>query len=206
VPIDLADLVLPAHTAVLFQECQRGVLGDDSGLPELASAALQAHLVEHIDRLATAARRAGVAVVHCVVARRPDDRGSNRNSRLFAAASRSPRPLVVGSRSAEVAEGIGVDPVDIFVSRVQGLSPMSVTELDPVLRNLGCTTVVVAGVSLNVAVPNLCFEAVNRGYQCVVPRDAVVGVPIAYGEAVIEHSLAYVATLTDTAHLEAAWQ
>jgi len=51
------------------------------------------------------------------------------------------------------------------------------TELDPVLRNLGIRTIVAAGVSVNVALTNLVFDAVNAGYQVVVPRDAVAGLP-----------------------------
>ena len=35
-----------------------------------------------------------------------------------------------------------------------GLSPMAGTDLDAVLRNLGTTTVIVAGVSVNIAVTN----------------------------------------------------
>ena len=53
------------------------------------------------------------------------------------------------------------------------------TELDPVLRNLGIRTIVAAGVSVNVALTNLVFDGVNVGYQVVVPRDAVAGLPAA---------------------------
>ena len=38
-PIDLAELTLPAHTAVLTMEIQRGVVGDLSTFPQLADAA-----------------------------------------------------------------------------------------------------------------------------------------------------------------------
>ena len=53
---------------------------------------------------------------------------------------------------------------------------MSGTDLDPVLRNLGVTTIVVAGVSVNVAITNLVMDAVNRGSTWCCP-DAVCGVP-----------------------------
>ena len=38
-PLDLKQLADPGHTALITQECQRGVMGDLSQLPELASAA-----------------------------------------------------------------------------------------------------------------------------------------------------------------------
>jgi nicotinamidase-related amidase len=66
------------------------------------------------------------------------------------------------------------------------------------LRNLGCRTLVVTGVSANVAVPNAVFDAVNRGYTALVVTDAVAGVPSDYTPAMIRHTLALVATLATT--------
>jgi nicotinamidase-related amidase len=82
---------------------------------------------------------------------------------------------------------------------------MTGSPLDSLLRNDGVTTVVVVGVSLNVAIPNLVFDAVNRAYQVVVVTDAVVGVPVEYGRQVLDHSLALVATLASTDEVMKAW-
>jgi len=46
---------------------------------------------------------------------------------------------------------------------------------------------------------------VNAGYQFVLPRDAVAGVPADYADAVIDNTLAWLATITTTAELAAAW-
>jgi nicotinamidase-related amidase len=154
----------------------------------------------------SAARAAGVVVVHCIVARRADDRGSNRNARVFVAAARSPTRLVEGSEQARLVPELGPEPSDLILSRMHGLSPMHGTELDAVLRNLGVTTVVAVGVSLNVAIVNLAFDAVNLGYQVVIPRDAVAGTPVEYADAVLEHTLEMVATVTDVGALVAAWR
>ena len=64
---------------------------------------------------------------------------------------------------------------------------------------------VVAGVSLNLAIPNTVFDLVNGGFQVVVPTDGSVATVAGYGEQVLEHTLAYVATLTDVATLIEAW-
>lgn len=205
-PVDLAALVEPAHTVLITQECQQGVLGPDSSLPALADAASEIGLVEKIQGLAVAARRAGVRVVHCVIQRRPDGLGSNRNARLFMAARRSRTGLVAGSGFTRVVDGIDVLPEDVVSTRSQGLSPMTGTELDPVLRNIGCRTIAVTGVSVNIAITNLAFDAVNRGYQVVLVRDAVAGVPPDYAEAVLSHTLSLVATLTTARELTAAWE
>jgi nicotinamidase-related amidase len=78
-------------------------------------------------------------------------------------------------------------------------------QLDALLRNSGITSLVVAGVSLNVAIPNLVFDAVNRSYQVIVATDAVAGTPAAYGEQVLANCLQLVATLAATEDLVAAW-
>jgi nicotinamidase-related amidase len=203
VAIDLAELVDPAHTALVVNECQRGVIGDQSLLPELARAATA--IVPNVAALAAAARRAGAQVIHTIAVRRADARGSNANARLFMATRRSPRPMVPGSAAAEIVPEVDVPDADIVMPRMHGLSPMHGTELDPVLRNLGARTVVAAGVSVNVAITNLVFDAVNAGYQVVVPRDAVAGLPPAYVDAVFEHTLSLLATIASTADVIAAW-
>ena len=189
--------------ALVTSECQNGVIGPQSVLPELASAAA-ASVVPNGARLCAAARGAGVAVVHCVAGRRPDDRGSNRNARLFGAMLKSPVRLDLGSPAADVVPEFDVQPSDLVLSRLHGLSPMAGTDLDPVLRNLGATTLVVVGVSVNVAVTNLVMDAVNRGYQVVLPRDAVCGVPASYSDAVIDNTLSLLATVCTTDDVVAA--
>jgi biuret amidohydrolase len=47
---------------------------------------------------------------------------------------------------------------------------------------------------------------VNAGYQMVLPRDAVAGVPVDYAEAVLDNTLALVASLPSTDEVLAAWE
>lgn len=199
----LAELVDPHHTAVVTSEVQNGVVGEPSALPALADAARP--MVARLAVLCGAARRAGAPVVHATAARRADGAGSNTNARLFLGVRRSPVALLPGSPAADVVTELGPEPDDLVLSRLHGLSPMAGTDLDPILRNLGVTTIVVTGVSVNVAVTNLVMDAVNLGYQVVVPRDAVCGIPEAYADAVIDNTLALLATLTTVDDLVAAW-
>ena len=114
--------------------------------------------------------------------------------------------LLPGSPEAEVVPVLGPEPEDLVLTRLHGLNPMAGTDLDPVLRNLGVTTVVVTGVSVNVAVTNLVMDAVNHGYQVVLPRDAVCGIPAPYADAVIDNTLALLATVTTVDDLITAWK
>ena len=202
-PPDLSELAASSHTAVVTSECQNGVIGKQAIFPELAAAARP--VVENISGLVGAAHMIGVQVVHCLALRRDDGRGANTNARLFAAAAKAGVALTPGSHSADVHDDIPVTFDDIVLTRLHGLSPMAGTDLDSILRNLGVTTVVVVGVSINVAVTNLVMDAVNAGYQVVLPRDAIAGTPSEYADAVIDNTLSLLATITTTEQLIRAW-
>lgn len=201
--VELAELVDPTVTAVVTSELQNGVVGEHSALPALAEAARSSVL--SAGRLVKAARSAGVQVVHGTVYRRADGKGANRNARLFGAVRRSSAQLLPGTPAVDVVPELGVEPDDLVLTRTHGLNPMAGTDLDPVLRNLGVRTVVVVGVSVNVAVTNLVMDAVNRGYQVVLPRDAVGGLPEDYAAAVVDNTLAVLATVTTTDDLIEIW-
>ncbi|MFE1287262.1 cysteine hydrolase family protein [Streptomyces sp. NPDC058751] len=194
----LSELLDPAGTVLLTVECQQGVVGPDSALPELAREARSSGALDRIARLVGAAHESGVQVIHAVAERRPDGRGANRNARLFRAAERLPVQQLAGTAAVRIAPPIEVAEEDFVVRRLHGLSPVSGTDVDPLLRNLGCRTLVVTGVSANIAVPNAVFDAVNRGYTVVVPADAVAGVPSEYTPAMVRNTLALVATVTTT--------
>ena len=201
---DLAELANPGHTAVVTQECQGAVMGPDAGLAALAAEARREAL-PNIVRLLPAARAAGVRVVHCLVQRRADGLGANHNARLFAGAAKGV-DITPGSQGATLLPELGPTPDDLVQTRWHGIGPMGGTDLDPILRNLGVTTIVAVGVSLNVAIPNLVMDAVNKGYRVVLPRDAVAGIPAEYGTAMIENTLSLLATVTTTAELLGTWQ
>ena len=203
-PLDLASLVAPAHTALVTSECQNGVIGEHAIFPALAAEA-RSTAVPNIERLVGGAHAAGLQVVHCLALRREDGKGSNTNARLFAAAAKASVALTPGSTEADLIPELGPAFEDVILSRVHGLSPMSGTDLDPTLRNLGVTTIVVVGVSVNVAITNLVMDAVNAGYQVVVPRDAVAGTPGDYADAVIDNTLSLLATVVSSDDVLRAW-
>jgi nicotinamidase-related amidase len=204
VPVDLGQLLDPTHTAVVTSECQNGVIGPGSVLPELAEAAAR-ELIPNGARVCAAARAAGAPVLHCTAGRRTDDRGSNRNARLFGAILRSPVRMDLDTPATQVVEEFAVAPEDFVLARMHGLNPMAGTDLDPILRNLGVSTLVVIGVSVNVAITNLTMDAVNLGYQVVLVRDAIAGVPPSYADAVIENTLSLLATVVMADDVVAAW-
>ncbi|MFN8100389.1 MAG: cysteine hydrolase [Mycobacterium sp.] len=199
----LAELVAPAHTAIVTQELQGAVVGPNAGLAALAEEARREAL-PNIARLLPVARAAGVPVVHCLVQRRADGLGSNHNAKLFAIGRHSVA-MEPGSEGATLLPEFGPEPTDLVLRRFHGLGPMGGTDLDAVLRNMGVRTIVAVGVSLNVAIPNLVMDAVNAAYEVVLPRDAVAGIPTDYGQAIIDNTLALLSTVTTTDALIEGW-
>ncbi len=200
--IALETLIEPATTALITSEVQRGVVGDLSPLPELAAAA--GPVLDNIGKLCTAARAVGVRVIHCTAERRADAAGANHNARLFRYMAKS-EPMLPGSARTELMPQLKFADADVQLPRLHGVSPFQGTELDFVLRNHGIKTIVATGVSVNVAILSLAFDAVNASYQVVIPTDAVAGTPREYVEAVFEHTLRNVATLVSSAQVVALW-
>ena len=200
----LSEIAAPGHTAIVTQECQGAVIGPHAGLAVLADEARRVAL-PNIVRLLPVARAAGVRVVHCLVQRRPDGHGANRNARIFEG-GRTDIDIAPGSEGAALLPELGPEPTDMVLRRWHGVGPMGGTDLDAVLRNLGVSTIVVVGVSLNIAIPNVVMDAVNAAYRVIVPGDAVAGVPSDYGAAVIANTLSLLATITTTDDLLEVWK
>ncbi|MGW2947974.1 hypothetical protein ACWDAF_40870, partial [Streptomyces sp. NPDC001226] len=124
----LSQVLDPPTTVLLTVECQQGVVGPDSALPELARQARSSGALVNVARLVAAAHEGGVQVIHAVAERRPDGRGANHNARLFHAAERLPVQQLSGSTAVRVAAPIeGGSPVTWRPAR-----PAS--PADPVLR------------------------------------------------------------------------
>ncbi len=204
-PVDLSAVAAPGRTAILTMEIQRGVVGDLSAFPQLADSAERAGVVPNTARLLHAARHLGVPVIHCTAEFRADRAGSVANCQLIAAMVRNPDHLLVGTPPTELVPALGPEPSDLICARLHGVSPFSGTSLDTWLRSLGIQTVVATGVSVNLGVLGLAIEACNLGYQVVVPRDAVAGLPDAYADAVLDNTFPLIATVTTTDALLAAW-
>jgi nicotinamidase-related amidase len=51
----------------------------------------------------------------------------------------------------------------------------------------------------------LTIGLVNAGYQVVLPRDAVAGVPMDYAQTLIDGSYAFISTVVTTDDVVGAW-
>jgi nicotinamidase-related amidase len=206
----LAQLAHPAHTTIVTMELQQGIVGPDALLPDLPLAVEQTGILDVAGRVCAGGRAAGAKVVHATMRERPDGAGQAVNCRIFALtqkrrATHGSSPTDQGQPGCELVDQLDVQPGDIEVPRMHGMTPFTGTELDAVIRNLGTTTVVLMGVSLNLGIMGAALSAVDLGYQVVVVRDAVVGIPLEYGEAVLKNAIAMIATIVSSDELLDCW-
>ena len=191
----------PSAVAVVCVECQNGILGSTSVLPQLA--AENGDLLANLRRLLDAARSAGIRVVHATqegwLGGTPA--GTARIWRKLAPATADWTP---GAEATQVIPEL-LAPSDLVLARHHGLFPTLGTELLPMLDNLGVRTVVLTGVSLNLALTHTAGHASEAGFDLVVPRDAVGGIPVAYAEQVLAYTIALLGRLTTVDDLVAEW-
>ena len=208
--VRLKTLLDPETTAVLTMELQNGVVGAGALMKALVNEVDRVGVRQTAGRLCDAARQRGIQVVHCVAENRADGLGAIDNCKVFAMNNRLRRetgstPIDQGTEGAKLVSELGPDDRDIVVARIHGLTPFTQTSLDQILRNLGTRTLVVTGVSINMGIFGTVMSAVDLGYNVIIVRDGVCGVPREYADAVLENSLSLLATIVTADEVIAAW-
>jgi nicotinamidase-related amidase len=115
------------------------------------------------------------------------------------------RGNLAGTETAALAGPLALDPRDIVIARTHGLTPFHGTDLDPILRSLGVTTVILNGVSTDVALTGGAIEAVNRGYQVVLPTDCTAGSSPEAHRRRIDEFFVLMGAVSDSAAVSAAF-
>ncbi|MCK9541278.1 MAG: cysteine hydrolase [Novosphingobium sp.] len=162
------------RAALIISECQNGIVNPAFVDSPLSRQVAARGILPRIDRLAAAFRAAGLPVAHCLITLPKDMAGWNVNC-LLAARLAKEMVLVAGSEGAAVAPEIKVLDTDIVSERHHGMSPFTSTRLDADLRRNRIDTVVLAGVSTNIALPGAATEAVGNGYGVVLAEDCTAG-------------------------------
>jgi nicotinamidase-related amidase len=183
------------RAALVICECQRGVLDRSLAIfPGLAEQAERRGMLANIHRLASGFRDAGSPVVHAHVAHRSDFGGVVLNS-MVAARSYKARSMRAGTPDVEPMEGAVPEPSDYISLRHSGLGMWYGTDLDATLRNLRVETVVLSGVSTNLAMYAGAIGAVDRGYRAVLAEDATAGATPESHEWMVTNALPLITTV-----------
>ncbi|HEY6523504.1 MAG TPA: cysteine hydrolase [Solirubrobacteraceae bacterium] len=189
----------PRSAALVISECQLGILDPAASVtPALAAQAAERGIVPRIAKLARAFRAAGLPVVHCHIAHRHDLAGIKPNSLLGALAIKN-RTLIAGTPATLPPPELAPHPGDHVSIRTTGLTAFYGTDLDATLRLRSVESIVLTGVSTDVAIPGFALEAVNRGYYVRIPADCVAGTSAVSNEFMMGGLLPAIARITDAA-------
>ncbi|WP_157218905.1 cysteine hydrolase [Flavisphingomonas formosensis] len=183
--------------ALVTSECQSAIVDPAIAMFKgLAEDVEQRGVLPRIAGLAALCRAAAIPVVHCTVRLLPDAYAFPACSPLQAIMKRN--PLLRRDRPESwLHRALGADPADIVSDRMHGITAFHGTELESILRGLGVETLLLTGVSTNIALIGTAIEAVNRGFSVVIPADCVAGGTPETHRHSLEYTLPILATVTD---------
>jgi nicotinamidase-related amidase len=174
-----------SSSALIVVDIQNDFLHPDGSFAQIALERPEAMIdmpflagtIPHVKRLATAFRAAGRPVIHVAHVLKPDySDAAYPFWRLGLMPLTSNRThCVEGTWGAEIiAELKPADGEPVVVKK--GFGGFANTPLDTILRNMGVTTCVVAGVTTCVCVSNTVRGGVEYNYRMILVSDAVAEV------------------------------
>lgn len=190
--------------ALLISECQKGVIGAGiSSFEGLVSEAAERGIVPRIQALAKAFRELGYPVIHLHVVHRPGYPDLPITNVILANSVRQGR-MVIGSVDVQPVDELQPVSDDIVHSRSFSLVGFHGTELDATLRNMGIDTIVLAGVSSNVAISGTALCGSDLGYQVIVAEDCTAGSDAETHTFICKNLLPLYSTISDSSEIAQA--
>lgn len=122
---------------------------------------------------------------------------------IYRRLAKGPQALVEGTWGAEVHELVKSEPQDFVLCRTVSFDGSYGTQLYPVVRMLGRSTLVIMGISTNFAVEGLVRASVNRGFEVIVVEDCCASVSDEMHEWSIRNIMPVLATVTTSEELVA---
>lgn len=203
----MPDLALDVDRAALcLVEMQNDIVHESNvgkrGLGGVLAEQVQKRgVIAKLAGLLAAARRRHVPVVYVNFCGKP---GFPRPKTLLHRRSGKEPRLIEGTWGVQIHEALAARPEDFVLERTIGVDGSYGTQLYPVLRMLGRTTMLMTGVSTNLAVEGIVRASVNRGFDLVVVEDCCASYPDEWHRFSIENIMPLLATVTTAAAVTAA--
>jgi len=199
-----ADLVLDAgRTALCIVEMQNDIVHESNigkrGIGGVLAAQVEKRgVIPKLQTVIAAARARGVPILYVNFCGKP---GFPRPNTLIHRRSQRRPMLVEGTWGVETHAALAPRPEDFVLERTVGVDGSYGTQLYPVLRMLGRTTMLMSGVSTNLAVEGIVRASVNRGFDVVVMEDCCASYPDEWHRFSIENIMPLLATVTTAAEV-----
>ncbi|TMA36758.1 MAG: cysteine hydrolase [Deltaproteobacteria bacterium] len=200
----MADLVLDAgRAAVCIVEMQNDIVHESNigkrGIGGVLAEQVQKRgVIPKLQTVIAAARARGVPILYVNFCGKP---GFPRPNTLIHRRSQRRPMLVEGTWGVETHAALAPQPEDFVLERTVGVDGSYGTQLYPVLRMLGRTTMLMSGVSTNLAVEGIVRASVNRGFDVVVMEDCCASYPDEWHRFSIENIMPLLATVTTAAEV-----
>jgi gluconolactonase len=186
------------RSALIIQDLQNDVIIDggafaDSGAPAHAKSQ---NVVENVRRLADAARKAGMPVIHVHYIVEEGAPGLKQNAPLFVGVKES-NALVRGSWGAAPVDGLEPQAGDHVVEKMR-MNGFYNTSLDILLRGLGADTIVITGAWTNMSIEHTARHGADAGYEVVVVSDGTSTTGDEWQQAALNYAMTNVAQVAGT--------
>lgn len=112
---------------------------------------------------------------------------------LLAALARKHGAVVAGTPQAQIVPELTPSSQDFVIKRSSGLIGFIGTSLDAMLRRMNVETIVIAGVSTDVAMTGCAMVATDLGYRVVIVEDCTAASDPATHEVIVRDQLAMIA-------------
>jgi gluconolactonase len=186
------------RSALIIQDLQNDVIIEggafaDSGAPAHAKSQ---NVVENVKRLADAARKAGMPVIHVHYIVEEGAPGLKQNAPLFVGV-KDANALVRGSWGAAPVDGLEPQPGDHVVEKMR-MNGFYETRLDAVLRGLGAETIVITGAWTNMSIEHTARHGADAGYEVLVVSDGTSTTGDEWQHAALNYAMTNVGQVAST--------
>jgi nicotinamidase-related amidase len=197
-------ITIHGRAALIVNECQRGVIERGKGsFTGLIDQVEERGIVARIAALAEDFRGRGLPVVHAPVVHRTDFADIQPTS-LINVMTLKGRRMAAGSPDADFVDQLRPHPGDLIIERSSGMIVFIATALDAMLRRMNVETVVLTGVSTNLAIAGCAIAAQDLGYHVVVPEDCIAGSDAETHRTIVHEQIRMIARISSAAEVHAA--
>lgn len=190
------------RTALVLVDLQNDNVHPDGAYASFGAAAHaeEQDLITHVRSLLDWAREQSVPVIHNHIVSFPGRPFGGNNAPIFKMIG--PDSLRLGSWGARGLDGLEAQEDEPVLQRNR-MSCFNGTPLDSLLRNLGISDVIVAGVWTNMAVEHTIRDAADHGYRAILPADATSSLSADWQTAAVSFALTNIAEIVTTADVTA---
>lgn len=194
----MAVRINPKKSALIIQDLQNDVISEggafaDSGAPAHAKSQ---RVVANVRSLASAARGAGMPVIHVWYIVEKGAPGLKQNAPLFQGVKEA-NALVRGTWGAAPVDGLEAKRGDFVVEKMR-MNAFHDTHLDTLLKGLGVETIVITGAWTNFSVEHTARHGADAGYGVVVVTDGTSTIDDDWQNAGLNYALENVADRLST--------